>query len=382
MCTNINAPHRHDTVGSFLRPEILKKAREEYEKRNIGIEELTRIEDEEIKKLVDKQLELGYNSVTDGEFRRSYWHLDFFWGFKGIKHVHANKGYEFHGVVTRDDTAIVSGKITGENHPFVQHFIFLRELVKGKKGVEARLTIPAPAQLYAELVREEKHVEALLEHYPDFKGLEEDIVNAYKTVINDLYNEGLRTLQIDDCTWGCLVDDDFIESFIEKSDRPKEVIRREFAEKFLNINNRVFKGNPSDLVINTHVCRGNYASTWFGQGGYEKIADELFGKEEVNAYYLEYDTERAGDFTSLAKVSGDKKVVLGLITSKNPTLEEKEEVIKRIKEASQYIPLDRLYLSPQCGFASTEEGNNLTEEEQWAKLRFIKEIADEVWGKK
>ena len=141
-----------------------------------------------------------------------------------------------------------------------------------------------------------------------------------------------------------------------------------------------FQDNQEDLVINTHVCRGNYDSTWFGQGGYDKIADELFGKEDVNAYYLEFDTERAGTFESLAKVSGDKKVVLGLITSKNPTLEEKETVISRIKEASKYIPLDRLYLSPQCGFASTEEGNRLTEEQQWAKLRFIKEIADEVWG--
>ena len=331
---------------------------------------------------MDKQIELGYTSVTDGEFRRSYWHLDFFWGFNGIGHIHADKGYEFNGVVTRDDTAIVTGKISGENHPFVKHFTFLRDLVKDKKGVEARFTIPAPAQFYAELVREDKHVKALLKVYPDFKGLEDDIVNAYKTVINDLYNEGLRTLQIDDCTWGCLVDDNFIASFIEKSDRDKEVIRREFAERFLNINNRVFQNNPEDLVINTHVCRGNYASTWFGQGGYDKIADELFGKEDVNAYYLEFDTERAGTFESLAKVSGDKKVVLGLITSKNPTLEEKETVIARIKEASKYVPLDRLYLSPQCGFASTEEGNHLTEEQQWAKLRFIKEVADEVWGKK
>ena len=379
MCT-INAPHRHDVVGSFLRPERLKKARNDFEKGKIDREELTKIENEEIKKIVDKQIELGYTSVTDGEFRRSYWHLDFFWGFNGIEHIHADKGYEFNGVVTRDDTAIVTGKISGENHPFVKHFIFLRDLVKDKKGVEARFTIPAPAQFYAELVREDKHVAALLKVYPDFKGLEDDIVNAYKTVINDLYNEGLRTLQIDDCTWGCLVDDDFIASFIEKSDRDKEIIRQEFAERFLNINNRVFQNNPEDLVINTHVCRGNYASTWFGKGGYDKIADELFGKEDVNAYYLEFDTERAGTFESLAKVSGDKKVVLGLITSKNPTLEEKESVIARIKEASKYVPLDRLYLSPQCGFASTEEGNRLTEEEQWAKLRFIKEIADEVWG--
>ena len=340
---------------------------------------MEKVEDEEIRKIVDKQIELGYTSVTDGEFRRSYWHLDFFWGFNGIGHIHADKGYEFNGVVTRDDTAIVTGKISGENHPFVKHYTFLRDLVKDKKGVEARFTIPAPAQFYAELVREDKHVAALLKVYPDFIGLEDDIVSAYKTVINDLYNEGLRTLQIDDCTWGCLVDDDFIASFIEKSDRDKEIIRQEFAEKFLNINNRVFQNNPEDLVINTHVCRGNYASTWFGKGGYDKIADELFGKEDVNAYYLEFDTERAGTFESLAKVSGNKKVVLGLITSKNPTLEEKESVIARIKEASKYVPLDRLYLSPQCGFASTEEGNRLTEEEQWAKLRFIKEIADEVW---
>ncbi len=377
--TKVQAPFRHDTVGSFLRPQALKEAREKFEQGLISQEELTKVEDAAIIDLVEKEKAAGFQGITDGEFRRAYWHLDFFWGLGGVEHIQAQQGYVFHDEVTKADSALLSGKISGDKHPFVAHYVFLKNLVAGDDDVEARITIPAPSQFYFELIRDQEHVDNLAEFYPDFDDLAKDIELAYKQVIADLYNQGLRTLQVDDCTWGAIVDDNFL-TFWGGGKRSNEEVRRELAATFLGLNNAVYQGNPSNLVINTHVCRGNFHSTWASQGGYDTVADELFGKEAVNAYYLEYDTDRAGDFKPLEKVSGDKKVVLGLVTSKSGKLEDKDQIIARIHEAAQYIPLERLSLSPQCGFASTEEGNILTEEEQWAKLRLIKEVADEVWG--
>lgn len=374
-----HAPFKFDTVGSFLRPQSVKEAREQFEKGEIDAEALKLVEDAAIRELVAKEIAAGYRGITDGEFRRAYWHLDFFWGLQGIDHVHAAVGYQFHDETTKPDSATVTGKISGENHPFVEHYRFLRDVVKDNPDVEARLTIPAPSQLYFELIRDAEHVEQLQSVYPIFDEVAEDIAKAYLQVIQDLYNEGLRTLQVDDCTWGCLVDDNFLTLWGQGRD--KEEVRRELAALFLRLNNSVYQNVPEDLVVNTHVCRGNFHSTWATSGGYAPVADTLFGQEDVNAYYLEFDTDRAGDFSPLAKVSGDKKVVLGLVTSKSGELEDKEVLVKRIKEASQFIPLERLSLSPQCGFASTEEGNILTEEQQWAKLALIKEVAEEVWGK-
>lgn len=373
-----HAPFKFDTVGSFLRPQALKDAREQYEQGKIDAAALKAVEDDAIRDLVQKEIAAGYKGITDGEFRRAYWHLDFFWGLQGIDHVHAAIGYQFHDETTKPDSATVVGHISGENHPFVEHYKFLRDLVKDNPDVEARITIPAPSQLYFELIRDEEHVEQLHKFYPTFDGVADDIAKAYLQVIQDFYNEGLRTLQVDDCTWGCLVDDNFLTLWGQGRD--KEEVRRELAALFLRLNNSVYKNVPSDLVVNTHVCRGNFHSTWATAGGYAPVADTLFGEEDVNAYYLEFDTDRAGDFSPLAKVSGDKKVVLGLVTSKSGELEDKQTLINRIKEASQYVPLDRLSLSPQCGFASTEEGNILTEDQQWKKLALIKEVAEEVWG--
>ena len=356
MCQNCQnklvgkAPFRVDHVGSFLRPKELVEAREKFAKGE---------------------------GVTDGEFRRAYWHLDFFWGLNGIEHVQGEKGYAFKGIETKPDTAKVSGKISGEKHPFVEHFKYLRDITKDK-DVVVKLTIPSPSQLYFELIRTEDHIKSYEQFYSNFDELKAAIVAAYKQVINDLYNEGLRVLQFDDCTWGALADDGFANRF--RDERPLEEVRRDYAARCLALNNEVIEGKPEDLVINTHVCRGNFASKWISQGGYQNVEDELLAGENVDAYYLEYDTDRAGDFKPLAKVGKDKKVVLGLITSKFADLEDKEEVIARIKEASQYIPLENIYLSTQCGFASTEEGNILTEEDQWKKIALISEIVKEVWG--
>ena len=385
MCQNCQnkvvekAPFRVDHVGSYLRPKELVEAREKFAKGELSKEELTKVEDKLIAELVEKQIAAGLKGVTDGEFRRAYWHLDFFWGLNGIEHVQGEKGYAFKGIETKPDTAKVSGKISGENHPFLEHFKYLRDITKDK-DVVVKLTIPSPSQLYFELIRTEDHIKSYEQFYSNFDELKAAIVAAYKQVINDLYNEGLRVLQFDDCTWGALADDGFANRF--RDERPLEEVRRDYAARCLALNNEVIEGKPEDLVINTHVCRGNFASKWISQGGYQNVEDELLAGENVDAYYLEYDTDRAGDFKPLAKVGKDKKVVLGLITSKFADLEDKEEVIARIKEASQYIPLENIYLSTQCGFASTEEGNVITEEDQWKKIALISEIVDEVWGTK
>ena len=385
MCQNCQnkvvgkAPFRVDHVGSYLRPKELVEAREKFAKGELSKEELTKVEDKLIAELVEKQIAAGLKGVTDGEFRRAYWHLDFFWGLNGIEHVQGEKGYAFKGIETKPDTAKVSGKISGENHPFVEHFKYLRDITKDK-DVVVKLTIPSPSQLYFELIRTEDHIKSYEQFYSNFDELKAAIVSAYKQVINDLYNEGLRVLQFDDCTWGALADDGFANRF--RDERPLEEVRRDYAARCLALNNEVIEGKPEDLVINTHVCRGNFASKWISQGGYQNVEDELLAGENVDAYYLEYDTDRAGNFKPLAKVGKDKKVVLGLITSKFADLEDKEEVIARIKEASKYIPLENIYLSTQCGFASTEEGNVITEEDQWKKIALISEIVDEVWGTK
>ncbi|SFU37177.1 Methionine synthase II (cobalamin-independent) [Pustulibacterium marinum] len=374
MCSISNAPFRADTVGSFLRPKVLKEARQAFEQGNISQESLQKIEDEEIIKLIEKQRSLGLKAITDGEFRRSWWHLDFFWYFDGIDKVVLDEGYKFQGVESRAESARVTGKIRFTDHPFLAHFDFLKEQI-GEGEAVARQTIPAPAQCYAELFRGE-NAQAAHEVYEDVEALKKDLIKAYRDFILALYAKGCRNLQLDDCTWGMLCDKDFWTTMVSNSDyNPEDLIAL-----YLSLNNEVLKGLPEDLTVNTHVCRGNFKSTWAASGGYERVAEKLFGEELVNAYYLEFDTDRAGDFSPLAKLSPGKKVVLGLVSSKEATLENKEAIIKRINEASEYVPLENLYLSPQCGFASTEEGNLLTEEEQWTKIKLIKEIAEEVWG--
>lgn len=366
---------RYDIVGSFLRPEALKEARAAFEKREIDQAALREVEDREIKTLIEKQVENGLKSITDGEFRRSWWHLDFFWGLNGVEAVKDEGGFEFDAVQSRIETARLSGPISGENHPFVADFKFL--LAHTPEGIEARQTVPAPARLFSELTRKE-NIEETRKYYETDDALIDAIADAYQTVIEDLYKAGLKTIQFDDTTWGRLVGD---QTEINGKNGDQEEKER-LKQLFKDVNNRVIERLPKGLRVQTHICRGNYRSTWFASGAYDSVATPLFDQENVDAYLLEYDSDRSGGFEPLKHVSGDKQVVLGLITSKDGELEDIDEVIKRIKEASQYIPLDRLALSTQCGFASTEEGNNLTEAQQWAKIRLVKSIAEEVWPEK
>jgi len=363
---------RFDVVGSFLRPENLKKARADLDAGIISKDEFTKIKNEAVKVLVEKQKAAGLPYITDGEYNRKFWHLDFFWGFEGIEHKKDGGGVQFNGeVADLEDTYLVS-KIKAKAHPFVEDFKYVKSLES--EGFEAKQTMPAPAQLFQQL-NIPKNFEATRKIYPTNEELIQDIGKAYQAVIKQLYDAGCRTIQFDDCTWGAIVGDAAAQRY-QLLGSLKEV-----KEQLLAVNNLAVENKPADLTINTHICRGNYHSTYFTSGPYDGVAGFLFAKENVDTLYLEYDDERSGGFQPLAHVSPDKKVVLGLITSKRPELEDKETVIARIKEASKYIPLDRLLLSPQCGFASCEIGNKLTEEQQWAKIKLVREISEEVWGK-
>ena len=371
--SKLQTPFRYDFVGSFLRPEKLKEARSQFDNGSIGYDQLKKVEDESITELITKVKELGYHVITDGEFRRATWHLDFMWGFDGVGHTPTKTGLPFHGEDAMVDDTYLVGKIgITKEHPFIEHFKFVKQFED--ENTVAKQTIPSPAQFLAQFTMPFNRSHTL-KYYGTDKEVAEDIVKAYGKFIEDLYNAGCRNLQLDDCTWGMMADKSGHLAYGTTQEGLKEI-----QKIHRDINNKIIKNAPDDMVINTHVCRGNFHSTYANSGAYDSVADILFGEENVNAYYLEFDDERSGGFEPLAKVSGDKKVVLGLITTKSPKLENKEEVIARIHEAEKYIPLDRLYLSPQCGFASCEIGNKLTAEEQWAKLTLVKEIAKEVWG--
>ncbi len=367
-----HVPFRYDYVGSFLRPEELKVAREKFQNNEITKEELKKVEDYYILDLIAKQKKAGYHAITDGEFRRGWWHLDFFWGLNGISYHKSSQGLRFHDEETKAETAVVVGKISGENHPFVEHFKFVK--AQEDENTIAKQTIPSPAQLLIQL-RLPEFIGETRKFYPTDEELKADIVKAYQTVIQELYQAGCRNLQLDDCTWTLYADRAFWKIF-----NITEESLRLIAEEEITINNAAIANHPEDMVITTHVCRGNFHSTYASEGAYDPIAPYLFAKENVDAFYLEYDDARSGGFEPLKYIPEGKKVVLGLITTKSAELEDKNRIIRRIHDAARYVPLENLYLSPQCGFASTEEGNKLTEDEQWAKLALVKEIAESVWG--
>lgn len=372
--SNLKTPFRYDFVGSFLRPERLKEARRAFDNGDIGYDELKKVEDETITELVSKLKELGYHVITDGEFRRATWYLDFMWALDGVGHKPTKTGLPFHGEdALVDDTYLVGKlKLSGE-HPFVDHFRFVKQFED--ENTVAKQTIPSPAQFLAQFLFP-FNLESTFAHYESEEAFIDDVVEVYNEFIRQLYDAGCRNLQLDDCTWGMFTNKSGSILFGTTKEGTVEV-----QKKYKDVNNRVIDAAPDDLVVTTHVCRGNYHSTYISSGPYDAVADVLLGEENVSAFFLEFDDEKSGGFEPLAKVPEDKKVVLGLVTTKRPELEDKAVLHARIKEASKYVPLERLYLSPQCGFASCEIGNKLTEEEQWAKLRLVKEVAEEVWGK-
>lgn len=367
------APFRLDHVGSFLRPERLKEARAKFNAGEITAEELESVENEEIIALIEKEKELGLKSVTDGEFRRAFWHLDFLENLDGVELVEVDHfSVQFKDKDVKPKTLRIVGKVDfSENHPFVKHFKFLKEHAG---DTPVKLTIPSPSMLHLiTQVREKNYVP--IERYKDNEALfYDDVVAAYRKALQCFYDLGCRNIQLDDTSWGEFCALDKREAYEARGFDLEQI-----ARDYVDVLNRVIEWKPEDLVVNMHICRGNFRSTWFSSGGYEPVAKTLFGHCRVDGFFLEYDSDRAGDFTPLRYIK-DQKVVLGLITSKSGDLEDKGEVIARIKEASQYVPLEQLCLSPQCGFSSTEEGNILTIEAQWDKLKLIDEIVHEVWG--
>lgn len=367
------APFRLDHVGSFLRPERLKEARAKFNAGEITAEELEHVENEEIIALIEKEKELGLKSVTDGEFRRAFWHLDFLENLDGVELVEVDHfSVQFKDKDVKPKTLRIVGKVDfSEDHPFVKHFKFLKEHAG---DTPVKLTIPSPSMLHLiTQVREKNYVP--IERYKDNEALfYDDVVAAYRKALQCFYDLGCRNIQLDDTSWGEFCALDKREAYEARGFDLEQI-----ARDYVDVLNRVIEWKPEDLVVNMHICRGNFRSTWFSSGGYEPVAKTLFGHCRVDGFFLEYDSDRAGDFTPLRYIK-DQKVVLGLITSKSGDLEDKGEVIARIKEASQYVPLEQLCLSPQCGFSSTEEGNILTIEAQWDKLKLIDEIVHEVWG--
>lgn len=371
--TNSTAPFRYDIVGSFLRPQGLKEARAKFAQDKISRDELTQIEDKYITDLIHKEKEVGLKAVTDGEFRRSWWHLDFLWGLKGVAKYDYQKSYKFHGAKTRTDNAELAGKVEyNPNHPFFKAFEFTKS-VAGPEAI-AKQTIPSPTMLFRD-----NRSDNWPEFYDQRQDYLDDLATAYHETIQHFYDLGCRYLQIDDTTWAFL-----ISKLNETKDQPEEHAQyTQLAEDAVYVINKLLVGLPDDLTVTTHICRGNFKSTFLFSGGYQPVAKYL-AKLNYDGFFLEYDSDRSGDFSPLATIWNNRenvRIVLGLVTSKSGQLEDRANVIQRINEAAQHVPLNNLCLSPQCGFASTEEGNVLTEEQQWNKLKFIKGIADEVWAK-
>jgi 5-methyltetrahydropteroyltriglutamate--homocysteine methyltransferase len=367
------APFRADEVGSLLRPAKIKEARARLEKGEISADDLRKIEDMEIEKVVHKQASVGLKLATDGEFRRSWWHFDFFKSLTGCELFHPDHGIQFAGVQTRHDAIRVIGKLDfPADHPMLDHFRFLKKHAD-TAHVTAKMTIPSPAVLHFRGGRNSISTQV----YPELAAFFEDLGKTYRKAVKAFYDAGCRYLQFDDTAWAYLCSQEELQKARERGDNPEGL-----QAIYARVINYAIAERPADMVITTHVCRGNFRSTWISSGGYEPVAQTMLAGTNYDGYFLEYDSDRAGGFEPLRYLpKGNKIVVVGLITSKTGALEKKDDIKRRLEEASKFVPLDQLAVSPQCGFASTEEGNILSEDEQWAKLKFAVDIAKEVWGR-
>ncbi len=361
-------PFRADHVGSLLRPAALKEARTRRERGEIEAEDFRAIEDRAIEDVIAKQAAIGLRSATDGEFRRSMWHFDFLERLDGVESFHADHGIAFKGgIETQAKGLRVTGKIGFSTHPMLDHFRFLEAHTRATP----KMTIPSPSVLHFRGGRRAVNPAV----YPDMDEFYHDLGEAYRGAVEAFAVAGCRYLQLDEVNLAYLCDEEQRQILRDRGDDPDRL-----PGIYADMINRAIGSRPSDMAITMHLCRGNFRSSWIAQGGYEPIAEILFQEIGANAYFMEFDTERAGGFEPLRLLPKDKQVVLGLVTSKQGSLESKEELKRRIGDAAKYVALDQLCLSPQCGFASTEEGNLLAEDEQWAKLSRIVEVADEVWG--
>jgi 5-methyltetrahydropteroyltriglutamate--homocysteine methyltransferase len=362
-------PFRADHVGSLLRPAPLKEARAKREKGEITQDQLKAVEDREIEAAIRKQEAIGLQSVTDGEYRRAFWNYDFLGKLDGVEAYLGERKIAFQGIQPKPMMLRVVGKLgTFSGHPMIDHFRFVQTHTRATP----KMTIPSPSSLHFRYGRSAVP-EAI---YPSMDDFYRDLGATYRQAVRAFADAGCRYLQLDEVNFTYLCDPDLRAHVSRRGDNPDEL-----PQIYARMINAAISDIPPDMTISMHLCRGNFQSTFVAKGGYEPVAEILFNDIKVNAYFMEYDTDRAGGFEPLRFVPKDKTVVLGLVTSKSGALESKDELKRRIEQASKFVALDQLCLSPQCGFASTEEGNILAEDEQWAKLRMIVELADEVWGR-
>lgn len=364
--------YKFDQVGSYLRPATLKAAHADSAAGRINAEQLTDIKHSAIEALVVKEIGAGLKGITDGEFNRSWWHLDFLWNLTGVDKYDYEASYKFHGSKTRTDNVELTGRIAANpEHPFYADFDFLKSLLPA--GVEPKITIPSPSMLFRDNRSDNWH-----NFYATWGAYLNDLAQAYHDTLEQLYARGARYVQLDDTTWAFL-----IAQLGSSRDNPTEFTQyAQIAEDVVYVVNKALAGLPDDLKVSTHICRGNFKSTYLFEGSYAPVAEYL-GQLNYDAFFLEYDSERAGDFSPLADIWNgreDVEIVLGLVTSKFPELEDKSVVEARVREAAKYVPLSNLALSTQCGFASTEEGNQLTEADEWAKLALIRDVSDAIWN--
>lgn len=366
----MNGPFRYDQVGSLLRTKELKKAKEELSKGSLNFEDYKKVEREEIKKIVLKQRKVGLKAITDGEFNREYWHYDFISYLNGIHNYLIDTNGMFHGVMDKLKAYYVEDKLSfPKDHPFIDDFKYLNSLCE--KGEVAKVTIPGPNMIYFSGVINNPLFKENSK-YNDIESVKKDIIKLYSDAIDAFYSVGCRYLQFDDTSWGALLSEKNREVLKERGLYTEKVVK-EFSE----ITKESIKNKPNDMTITTHCCRGNFKSNWLYNGDYSYVEKEIF-EAPFDGFFLEYDDERSGSLKSISNLKHGK-LVLGLLTSKKGELENKKEIIKRIKEAEKYLPLEKMCLSCQCGFSSTEDGNIITEEEQFKKLALVKEIAKEVW---
>jgi 5-methyltetrahydropteroyltriglutamate--homocysteine methyltransferase len=368
-------PFRADHVGSLLRPPELLQAREDHRTGRISAAALRVREDDSIRDAMRLQRDVGLRTVTDGEFRRSSWHMDFIYALGGISqvegesiHVHFRDGEREYDYAT--PAMRVSDRVTLPETIFADAFAFVRD--NADPDQVPKLTIPSPSMVHYR--GGNSSIDASV--YPELDAFWEDLTAAYRAQIQGVYELGCRYLQLDDTSLA-YVNDPAQHDHIEQIGGDPSHLHEHYIANM----NVALDGRPDDLVVTTHLCRGNNQSMWVAEGGYEFVAEALFGDLEVDGYFLEYDDERSGTFEPLRFVPADKLVVLGLVTTKRPELEDKEMLMRRIERASRFVDVDQLCLSPQCGFSSTQAGNRLSIDEQRAKLQLVVEVADEVWGK-
>jgi 5-methyltetrahydropteroyltriglutamate--homocysteine methyltransferase len=352
----------------LLRPDALKEARARRERGEITTQELTAIEDREIAQVIRKQEEVGLRSVTDGEFRRAFWNYDFLGQLDGVEAYLGERKIKFQGPQPRPMMLRVTGKLGSySEHPMIEHFKFVAAHAKATP----KMTIPSPSSLHFRYGRDAVPAEI----YPAMEDFYRDLGEAYRKAVRAFADAGCRYLQLDEVNFTYLCDPK-LRAFVADRGEDPELLPHVYARMI----NAALSDAPPGMTRAMHLCRGNFQSTFVASGGYEPVAEILFNEIDIDAYFMEYDSDRAGGFAPLRFVPKGKMVVLGLVTSKTGTLESKDDLKRRIDQAARFVDLDQLCVSPQCGFASTEEGNILAEDEQWAKLRLIVELADEVWG--